>query len=235
MGESPDLFESQASADENGAARVGDPLDELAAATDGGTPDTLDSFGRTETMLEFWAALGEAGIPPPPVPAEVRPAVIPRGNWHWGTFDIDPLDLFVLRPFVEWTVLQWDRKPAFLFGRYDSIASSTLLTLFVARGPVAVLAQHSWREPDADPMAGAADVAATYEASRLFLETVTHLEGPARLLLHVASAQDVFTLLDLPLPSEYFLPEPAEMVQHAPRRYDCLDALFQAASEFIEP
>lgn len=228
MGESPGLFESGSYPRANGPSRIKGRLEDGPDRHDPG-----ERLARTETMLDFWACLGEAGIPPPPVPAEVLPAVVPRGKWHWGTFDVDPLDLFVLRPFVEWTIVHWDRKPAFLFGRYDSIASSTLLTLFVSRGPVAVLAQHTWREPDADPMAAAADVAATYEASRLLLDTVDQHDGPARLLLHIASAQDVFTLLDLPAPPEYYVPEPAEVIQHAPRRFDCLDDLFQAASEFL--
>jgi hypothetical protein len=196
-------------------------------------PHDLAKMARTETISDMWATLAEAGVPPPPVPLEVAPKVRQVANLHWGTFEVDPLDLYVLRPFVEWVICEWDRQPAFLFGRYDSAARASVLTLFVSRGPVAVLAQHPWDDDAVHPVLGAAEVAATYEATRLLLDRATPLRPPARFLLHVASSQDVFTLLDLPEAPEHFLPAPAEPIYHAPRRYEGLEDLFSAAVESL--
>jgi hypothetical protein len=196
-------------------------------------PHDLTKLARTETISDMWATIAEAGVPPPPVPLEIAHKVRQVAKLHWSTFEVDPLDLYVLRPFVEWAICEWDRQPAFLFGRYDSAARASVLTLFVSRGPVAVLAQHPWDDDDVHPVLGAAEVAATYEATRLLLDRATSLRPPARLMLHVASSQDVFTLLDLPEAPVHFLPEPAEPIYHAPRRYQCLEDLFTAAFEWL--
>ena len=198
-------------------------------------PLDLVRLARTDTIADFWSTLAEAGVPPPPVPTELVPSVRRIHDWHWSTFDVDPLDLYVLRPFVQWAILNWDRQPAFLFGRYDSVASASVLTLFVARGPIAVLAQHPWGDASVDPVLGVAEVAATYEATRLLVDRIAKLEPPARTLLHIASMQDIYTMLDLPEGSGYFLPEPAEEILHAPHQYESMDALFAAALETLPP
>jgi hypothetical protein len=197
-------------------------------------PRDLSQLARTSTISDMWATIAEAGIPPPPVPVELVPQVRPVAELHWGTLEVDPLDLYVLRPFVQWAICDWDRRPAFLFGRYNSPSRGSLLTLFVARGPFAVLVQHPWAADDLDPVETAADAAACYTATRLLLDGMATLEPPARRLLHIHVAQDVFTMLDLPEAPEHFLPEPAEPIYHAPRRYDSLPELFAAAFEALE-
>ena len=102
----------------------------------------------------------------------------------------------------------------------------------MARGPVAVLIQHPWGADDLDPVENVAEVAACFEATRLLLDRAT-VEPPARELLNVAIHQDVFTLLDLPEAPEHYLPEPAEPIYHAPRRYDSLPELFAAAFDTL--
>jgi hypothetical protein len=196
-------------------------------------PRDLSSLARTDTISDMWATLAEAGVPPPPVPVELVPKVRPVGDRHWGTFDVDPLDLYVLRPFVQWAICDWDRQPAFLFGRYDSPSRGSTLSLFVARGPVAVLVQHPWAVEDDDPVENAAEVAACFEATRLLLDRAAVLEPPARRLLNIAIRQDVFTMLDLPEAPEHFLPEPAEPIYHAPRRYESVPELFAAAFDTL--
>lgn len=198
-------------------------------------PHDLSELARNDTIIEMWSRLAEAGVPPPPVPTELVPRIRLVAEGHWATFDVDPLDLFVLRPFVQWAICDWDRRPAFLFGRYDSPARGSMLSLFVARGPVAVIVQHPWDDGELDPVQSAADVAACYEATRLLLKRATPLQPPARQLLHIAVWQDVFTLLDLPEAPEHFLPEPAEPIYHAPRRYTCLAELFAAAFDALPP
>lgn len=196
-------------------------------------PRDLSSLARTDTISDMWATLAEAGVPPPPVPVELVPKVRPVGDRHWGTFEVDALDLYVLRPFVQWAICDWDRQPAFLFGRYDSPSRGSMLSLFVARGPVAVLVQHPWAVEDVDPVENAAEVAACFEATRILLDRAAVLEPPARRLLNIAIRQDVFTMLDLPEAPEHFLPEPAEPIYHAPRRYESVPALFAAAFDTL--
>jgi hypothetical protein len=196
-------------------------------------PRDLSSLARTDTTSAMWATLAEAGIPPPPVPVELVPMVRPVGDRHWGTFDVDPLDLYVLRPFVQWAICDWDRQPAFLFGRYDSPSRGSMLSLFVSRGPVALLVQHPWAVDDIDPVENVAELAACFEATRLLLERAALLEPPARLLLNIAIRQDVFTMLDLPAAPEHYLPEPAEPIYHAPRRYESVPELFAAAFDAL--
>jgi hypothetical protein len=186
-------------------------------------------------VANLWSHLADAGIPPPPLPALLRPHLVVQGGAQWGTFDTDPRDLYALRPFLEWLLCDWDRRPGLVFSHYGRNSPSSFLTLFVAQGPLAVLTQHVWGGTNTDVIHASADIAVTYHATRLLLRRVAGSRAPARLLLHHAGSRQVSTMVDLPSrdmsdqsggrDGRVATPPAA-----GPRRYDSIAALFEAAT-----
>jgi hypothetical protein len=187
-------------------------------------------------VANLWSSLADAGIPPPPLPAHLRPDLVVYGEGHWSTFETDPRSLYRLRPFLEWVICDWDRRPGFVFSHYGRNSPTSFLTLFVAQGPLAVLTQHVWGAAQTDAVHASADIAVTFHATRLLLRRVAGSRAPARLLLHHAGFRQVSTMLDLPPLERAHLKgrgaSAEDNLLHAPspHRYDSIEQLFEAAS-----
>jgi hypothetical protein len=188
-------------------------------------------------VANLWSHLADAGVPPPPLPAHLRPHLAVYGEAQWGTFATDPRDLYALRPFLEWLICDWDRAPGFVFSHYGRNSPTSFLTFFVAQGPLAVLTQHVWGGTNTDVIHASADIAVTYHATRLLLRRVKGSRAPARLLLHHAGSSDVSTMVDLPaLDSGDQTRKRAggaatgPAAPASPRRYDSIAALYEAAT-----
>jgi hypothetical protein len=166
----------------------------------------------------------------------LRPELVVYGEAHWSTFETDPRDLHALRPFLEWLICDWDRRPGFVFSHYGRNSPTNYLTFFVAEGPLAVLTQHVWGGTNTDVIHASADIAVTYHATRLLLRRVATSRAPARLLVHHAGSRQVSTMVDLPSLEgsdasgkiSAGAPEPPRAP--GPRRYDSIAALFEAAT-----
>ncbi len=185
-------------------------------------------------VANLWSSLADLGVPPPPLPTPLRPQLKVFGEGHWGTIESDAHDLYLLRPFLEWIITDWDRRPAFVYSHYGKRRPTSWLTLFVAQGPLAVLTQHIWGGSHTDGVHAAADVAATYHAARLLFRRVEDSPARARLLIHHAGFRQVSSMLDLP-PREGDMQlsesdDEMAMRSEGPRRYGSLAELFEAAS-----
>ena len=91
-------------------------------------------------VANLWSHLADAGIPPPPLPMHLRPELVVYGEAHWSTFETDPRDLHALRPFLEWLICDWDRRPGFVFSHYGR--NSPTNYLLSRHAPVAAARGH---------------------------------------------------------------------------------------------
>ena len=47
------------------------------------------------------AMFGESGLVVPPVQDRFRAALREQGPWHWATCDVDPMEMYMLTPYIE--------------------------------------------------------------------------------------------------------------------------------------
>lgn len=104
--------------------------------------------GRVHTDGSLWDALGatftSSGLPIPPVPEALRPALRAPAPWCWTTRDLDPMRMYLFAPEFLADVLAGRAPDHVAVSHAGHGTNSYALNYHLVHGNLAVLMQVAW-------------------------------------------------------------------------------------------
>ena len=118
----------------------------------------MESAGGWDDLVATFTA---SGLPVPPVPVALRPALERRGEWFWSTRPLDRGDLY--DPHLLMDEATWPGPDYIAIARVGHGVNSHFLSCQAVFGPVALFAQTGWGGVYMDQERQAAEVTAQLE------------------------------------------------------------------------